>query len=297
MLLRNIPFKTESALMRGLYRVIGARPSSHPFVSGDSFRALADRIFERSRRGTTAGLKPGEIVFVEANYLSDFVSNILPEIHEQFILLTHNGDLNVGEELGHLADDARVLHWYAQNLLIKHPKLTAIPIGLENRSLHYSGVTRDFRRLRGRNHEKKAKILCGFTAANNERERRPAYDALKRSSLTDFVERMNSRDYRKLLAGYAFVASPPGNGVDCHRTWEALYLRSIPIVRRSPFYGFFPGLPVLAVDDWSEILAWKEHSLAERYSSLASQIDTCVYLDFAYWKELILREKSLATSL
>ena len=32
-------------------------------------------------------------------------------------------------------------------------------------------------------------------------------------------------------AHFAFVASPSGNGLDCHRTWEALLLRSIPIVK------------------------------------------------------------------
>lgn len=31
-----------------------------------------------------------------------------------------------------------------------------------------------------------------------------------------------------------FCASPHGNGLDCHRTWEALCLGCVPIVKSSP---------------------------------------------------------------
>ena len=43
-------------------------------------------------------------------------------------------------------------------------------------------------------------------------------------------------------AHFAFVASPSGNGLDCHRTWEALLLRSIPIVKVSVLYSVVRAL-------------------------------------------------------
>ena len=52
---------------------------------------------------------------------------------------------------------------------------------------------------------------------------------------------------------YAFVLSPHGNGLDCHRTWEALILGCIPIVRTSPIDSLYEGLPVLIVNDWNNI--------------------------------------------
>jgi hypothetical protein len=52
---------------------------------------------------------------------------------------------------------------------------------------------------------------------------------------------------------YAFVLSPHGNGLDCHRTWEALCLGCIPIVKTSPLDSMYDGLPVLIVDDWKDI--------------------------------------------
>jgi hypothetical protein len=55
------------------------------------------------------------------------------------------------------------------------------------------------------------------------------------------------------MAEFAFVLSPFGNGMDCHRTWEALLCGCIPIVRSSVFNELFEGLPVLIVEKWSDI--------------------------------------------
>lgn len=57
----------------------------------------------------------------------------------------------------------------------------------------------------------------------------------------------------KNMVEYAFVLSPFGNGMDCHRTWEALLCGCIPIVRSSVFNELFDGLPVLIVDKWEDI--------------------------------------------
>jgi hypothetical protein len=48
---------------------------------------------------------------------------------------------------------------------------------------------------------------------------------------------------------------PQGNGVDTHRTWEALALGSIPLVRTSSLDPLFVGLPVLVLRHWAELAA------------------------------------------
>ena len=55
------------------------------------------------------------------------------------------------------------------------------------------------------------------------------------------------------IKNFTFVLSPFGNGMDCHRTWEALCLGSIPIIRAPRFKDLFKDLPVLIVNDWYEI--------------------------------------------
>lgn len=65
-----------------------------------------------------------------------------------------------------------------------------------------------------------------------------------------FIPRL---DTWKNMTQYAFVLSPFGNGMDCHRTWEALLCGCIPIVRSNVFKELFEDLPVLIVDKWEDI--------------------------------------------
>ena len=50
-----------------------------------------------------------------------------------------------------------------------------------------------------------------------------------------------------------FVLSPPGAGSDCFRTWEALYLGSIPIVKYTSINSIFEQLPVLSVNNFEDL--------------------------------------------
>jgi len=70
------------------------------------------------------------------------------------------------------------------------------------------------------------------------------------SQQTTFIPRTTT--WTNMLE-YAFVLSPFGNGMDCHRTWEALLCGCIPIVRSSVFNELFEGLPVLIVDKWEDV--------------------------------------------
>jgi hypothetical protein len=287
MKLEDLRFQLETELVKGWYRIRGSRPSSAPWVSGDSFRAIADHLMEARSRVDPARVESGDIVYVQSSELGRFTTSILPEISAPFVLITHNGDLNIDPSFSPLADDRRVLRWFAQNSLLRHSRLTAIPIGLENRFFHSNGVVRDFERLSRRPSRKADRILYGFQTGNNRAERTAAAEALRAMRLADGIPRLNARRYRRLLVRYGFVASPPGAGVDCFRTWEALYLGVVPIVKRSLFYEFFPGLPVLIVDDWNEIVEWDEAFLAKSREILSPRIESSPYLRFDYWKGLI----------
>ena len=63
----------------------------------------------------------------------------------------------------------------------------------------------------------------------------------------------NFESYLRELSKSFFNISPNGNGVDCHKTWESLYLRTIPIVTKSINIDFYKNLPILIIDDWSEL--------------------------------------------
>ena len=75
---------------------------------------------------------------------------------------------------------------------------------------------------------------------------------------------------------YKYVISPHGNGLDCHRTWEALVLGCIPIMKSSPLDPLFEGLPVLIVKEWSDI----RQELLDNFQGNNSNLEK---LELSYW--------------
>jgi len=56
------------------------------------------------------------------------------------------------------------------------------------------------------------------------------------------------------LSGSKFMICPEGNAIDCHRNWEVLYMRRVPIMTRNPYLEvLFENYPVLFVDKYSDI--------------------------------------------
>tara|TARA_R110000824_G_scaffold77249_1_gene195435 strand:+ start:6766 stop:7728 length:963 start_codon:yes stop_codon:yes gene_type:complete len=60
-------------------------------------------------------------------------------------------------------------------------------------------------------------------------------------------------EYYTDLARHKFVVCPPGNGIDCYRILEAIYLGCIPIMEKSPVSKYFSGLPIITIDHWGQI--------------------------------------------
>uniref|UniRef100_A0A914PU79 Exostosin GT47 domain-containing protein n=1 Tax=Panagrolaimus davidi TaxID=227884 RepID=A0A914PU79_9BILA len=55
------------------------------------------------------------------------------------------------------------------------------------------------------------------------------------------------------LGNSKFVLSPPGNGIDCFRTWESLSMGAVPIVLKSELQPLYDEMPVMVVNDWKEV--------------------------------------------
>src|SRR6185503_11421758 len=96
------------------------------------------------------------------------------------------------------------------------------------------GIPAIFNSVEQKNILKKPRIFYAFTTANNKIEREPALNALRRNIFSETITKwLNFYDYLHLLATYKFVASPPGSCVEGHRTWDALYIGVVPIVKSS----------------------------------------------------------------
>lgn len=62
------------------------------------------------------------------------------------------------------------------------------------------------------------------------------------------------RDFLLEMRDHKFMACPEGNGMDCHRNWESLYMRRVPVMKKSAYFSrLMDGFPVLFVDEWSDM--------------------------------------------
>jgi hypothetical protein len=103
-------------------------------------------------------------------------------------------------------------------------------------------------------------VFCAInTTTDNVRRWKPS--GLSRRVIAQTLERngignmyIDSTQYFRALPHYKFVVSPEGNGIDCHRHYEALMAGCIPIVEHhSGIEEKYRGCPILWTRDYSEI--------------------------------------------
>ena len=101
-------------------------------------------------------------------------------------------------------------------------------------------------------------VLCALNPYTDTRRRPSGKNRL--SILTQLTAngipntQMSPDMYLDILPSYKFVVSPEGNGIDCHRHYEALIAGCIPIIERNPLTEEkYRGCPVLWTTDYSEI--------------------------------------------
>ena len=116
-------------------------------------------------------------------------------------------------------------------------------------------------------------VMCGFTPGNDMRRRKDM--EVNRSVISERLESFVKNtiydpvQYFSKLRHYKFVISPEGNGVDCHRHYEALMAGCIPIVEHNEdIKKKYGNVPILYTHDYSEI---NEEYLRKKYEEMLDQ--------------------------
>ncbi len=236
-------------------------------------------------------IRDGELVWVRLSWLRSFIKQVLPLVRARFVLVTGDSDSSVPSELASEArailDSANVLHWYTQNYdgLSGQDRVSPLPIGIDFHMLSEGpywgeGVTCPARQEQtlisvgdtlpplenripkvyvdfawqrgfGLRHYRRFHPLPGTEFREN---RRRIVKKLGKNQLifpqTTFRPRT---ELWRARGEYAFVLSPHGMGLDCHRTWEALALGHIVLVPSSALDPLYAGLPVAILKSWGDI--------------------------------------------
>ena len=192
-----------------------------------------------------------------------------------YILFTHNSDTNVTNKYIHIANHALLRVWYAQNLLFHHPKVSLIPIGIAN-SIWKHGDVYALEYICSSAIPVSKNFYFWFSTGTNPAARTPCRQILEKKGLRFGVYSANYTMYLKELAAHKYAICPPGNGVDSHRIWEALYLGVIPILIRSFFTEKIAArFPCILLDTWDDFCA---NTLLQKYVR-PKKADYYPYLD------------------
>lgn len=239
-------------------------------------------------------------IYICNDLIPFFVEKIIQDIKCPFILLSGDSDSSFGKQsrvTEKLLNHPCLIKWFSQNNLLNHPKIQAMPIGLDyhtillnpNFSWREKGEevlpinqekillsipqTPFFKRI--------PKIYSNYTIKNDYFGDRKRSECIPSDLLYKNMG-VKRTELWKEMARYSFVLSPKGNGIDCHRTWEALCLGCIPIVSYS--YSLFEDLPVLVVSDWSEVTQELLEKTLEEFQNKTFNYDK---LTLDYWKNKI----------
>ena len=261
------------------------RPSSKPYLSGDTLRNFSDHIFDESKSIDPKNIKNKDIVFVNTDVIDIFFKTIFQEIKNDFVLITHNSDVNI--ESSHLEIiDSRVIHWFAQNLNVENKeKVSLIPIGLENLRRLKHGRRKWFSNP---DKEKTKFILSSFNEFTNYKKRGEINSTFRDNILIDVKKYEKVEDYFSNLQDYRFIICPEGNGLDTHRIWEGILVNTFPILKFSNFTQILQneGIPAIYIEKWEEINDFNEKDLNKIYQDLL-KTNTKEYILFNYWKDRI----------
>ena len=282
----NSPQNVKSFLCRTVNKYTRSRPSSAPFLSGDTFRRLTKNIWDSQRRSVhPASISKNALVFLEPEYLPDFEAHVLDKLQVPVTLLIGNSDMNQGDGLVPFINHTMVKRVFAQNLEKELEGAEILPIGIENRWRAANGLLSFFRRKPRSEVKRIFRIMWCFSVQTNLEVRLASAEDLSKCISADKFDYLPRKEHQESLRVYAFVASPPGNGLDTHRTWEAMYQGCVPILLKSYLADSYwkLGLPVWVVDSYSEVAEYTERQLQEKFLELQPRFSSeAMWLD--YWE-------------
>ena len=222
--------------------------------------------------------------------------NVLRRVDKKIILVTGCSDEPVNHDL-FSQKPKNVIKWFGENVNYKHDDLIPTPlgslvgswIGNENIDPILCGH-KDFIKIPtdGKKKENKNLMLMAFSLNTNFSSRTEVYNKFKdKSYVTNLCSNDNSNkllteyEFCQEIYNHKFVFSPEGNGIDCGRTWVAIQLGSIPIVKRSILTEYVEDkLPIFVYDSLEEVT----QETLEKFKPKGTEYDL---LSINYYKKRI----------
>ena len=281
------------------------------WIQGDKFRGLADFSYSPYNKlpddydnldntFNPAELKPCNLVYTHTMYVG-MLLNIIKHLGKKFIIMTHSCDISI-EKYGTRRLDGKgtlscteeftipdnVIKWYGKNVNAIDPRIESIPIGLEN-DWWCKKIKKKKKMLEKLQEPRKIKnlVYMNHKIGTNPDKREMLYSMFESKPWVTADRDSNGHRFSLYIDNvynHKFVLSPEGNGMDTHRTWECLYMGTIPIEKRNINNQFYADFPICFVDDWKQVT---KTFLEREYTRIKKISWDREKLGFEYWKNKI----------
>ena len=214
-------------------------------------------------------VRDGDVIYVKSDQKGEFFERVLPLLTSSFVLVTAGEIHENPREFGRYLEDPRLLRWFGQNcdLDVPHPKFGSVPLGFTDTHIPHGDQRRllDCHRSMPDFAAKRPVAYANFHLNRSHGDRGAARRALRKSPCIEFEKkRLSCDEVWRRHADFAFEISPRGTGLDTHRTYEALLMRTIPIVQTTTLDSLYREFPIVIVSEWDEVTPqnlelWHEH--------------------------------------
>lgn len=202
-------------------------------------------------------VEAGDIIFVRN--AKAFFEDVHPHIQNPYILLTSGDYAQTFKNIhyNYLNED-KVLAWFTVHPnTSRHPKLHAIPLGIDQRRPKLFNDWKQFNKILSDCRKIKKEKLLYVCYSNINMKIRKDLKEIWANNPEAFVAEANKshQKYFEEMATCKFTLCPPGYGPDSYRVWEALLVGSIPVVQNTNILlnELYADLPIVIVDDLREL--------------------------------------------
>lgn len=260
------------------------------FINSENFKIICDLSIDQSNVNEKKEYKNKDIIFCKTDYIFSLFQELRND-KNSYILISHQSDHEINESIFNCKPKC-IKKWFAQNVNYKNPDLIPIPIGLENHHGVSKGPFIDLQILEKYQIEEiyhKENLLYTNFNIDTHYSRVNWLNQIKSLNL-EISARNTFANYVNDLKRSYFSASPRGNGIDCHRTWESLYYNCIPIVPRHFSYDSFDA-PIIQIENELELTpTFLENKKNEILNQKKFENKKILTIDF--WHDLILKHKT-----
>ena len=169
----------------------------------------------------------------------------------KFIIFTNLEDTPIDQYIFSSIPE-NVLCVSAVNALAHGDKVIPAPYGVQRRMDRLDTRIDQLKNAMGKNLKPVLPLYVNHN--DNSHPERVGLKDMFRDWATVEDQRVDYTNFLLNLARHKFVLCPRGNAIDCHRNWEVLYMKRVPVMKRDEYLeALFKDYPVLFVDKYSDI--------------------------------------------